>query len=79
MSELEQKKYKTMYDWVEKVFPWELCKFDNIIWWYMYKPEFVLENESHKILWDFDSQMDHLIPTRRKGHVIKWILQLKES
>ena len=27
----------------------------------MFNPESVLENETHKILWDFDIQTDHLI------------------
>ena len=36
----------------------------------MYKPESVLENEIHKILWDFKIQIDHLIPTRRQDLVI---------
>ena len=31
----------------------------------MHKPESVLENETHKILWDFEIQTDHLIPTRK--------------
>ena len=31
----------------------------------MNKPESVLENEMHKILWYFEIQMDHLIPARR--------------
>ena len=31
----------------------------------MHKPVSVQENETHKILWDFDIQMDHPIQTRR--------------
>ena len=31
----------------------------------MQKQESVLENETHKILWDFEIQTDPLIPTRR--------------
>ena len=31
----------------------------------MYNPEFVLENETHKLLWDFEIQTDHLISARR--------------
>ena len=31
----------------------------------MHKPESVLENETHKILCDFEIQTDHLIPARR--------------
>ena len=30
----------------------------------MHKPESVLENEMHKIPWDFEIQTDHLIPAR---------------
>ena len=36
----------------------------------MHKPEFVLENEMHKILLDFDIQTDHLISARRLDLVI---------
>ena len=67
-SKYIQKKYKTRYDWVEKVIHWELCKklkFDYTTKWYMHKPESVLENEMHKILWDFEIQTDHLIPGQR--------------
>ena len=31
----------------------------------MHKPESVLENETHKILGDFDIKTDHLIQVRR--------------
>ena len=32
----------------------------------MHKPESALENETHKILWDFEIQTDHLInPCKR--------------
>ena len=30
----------------------------------LHKPESVLEKETHKILWDFVIQMDHLIPNQ---------------
>ena len=36
----------------------------------MHKPESVLENETHKILWDFEIQTDHLIPARRPDLVL---------
>ena len=38
--------------------------------WYMQKPKSVLENETHKILWDFEIKTDHLISARRLGQVI---------
>ena len=36
----------------------------------MHKPESILENEMHKILWDFEIQIDHLILARRPDLVI---------
>ena len=47
-----------------KAIHWELCKkfkFEHTNKWYMYKPESVLANETHKLVWDFEVQMDHLI------------------
>ena len=32
----------------------------------MYKPEFFLENETHKIFWNFETQTDLLISARKK-------------
>ena len=67
-SKLAQKEYKTRHDWVGKVIHWELCKkfkFDHTNKWYMHNPASVLENDTHKLLWDFDIQTDHLISTRR--------------
>ena len=36
----------------------------------MYKPESAQENETYKILWDFEIQTDHLISARRPDIVI---------
>ena len=36
----------------------------------MHNPESVLENEMHKLLWDFETQTDHLILARRPDLVI---------
>ena len=33
---------------------------------YMHKPKSVLENEMHKVLWNFEIQTVHLIPARRR-------------
>ena len=38
--------------------------------WYMHNPESVLENETHKLLWDFEIQTDHLILARQPDLVI---------
>ena len=57
----------------EKVIHWEFCKrleFDLTDKWYMHKLESVLENETHKILWDFEIQTDYLIPAIRKDLVL---------
>ena len=58
---------------MEQVIQWELCKkfkFDQTDKWYMHNPESILENEMHKILWDFEIQTDHLISARRSDQVI---------
>ena len=61
-NKLAQKEY--WHDWVGKVIHWEMCKklkFDHTTKWYMHNPAYVLENDTYKLLWDFDIQMDYLI------------------
>ena len=56
-SELPQKEYKTRHNWVDKVIHREMCKkfkFDQMNKWYMHNPASVLENDTHKLLWNFD-------------------------
>ena len=36
----------------------------------MYNPAPVLENDSHKLLWDFNIQTDHLFPARKPDLII---------
>ena len=36
----------------------------------MHNPAPVLENDTHKLLWDFNIQTDHLIPGRRPDLII---------
>ena len=70
---LVQKEYKTKYEWVGKMIHWKFCKrlkFDYASKWHMHKPKFDLENEIHKILWDFEIQMDYLILARRPKFVL---------
>ena len=72
-SKLVQNEYKTRHDWVDKVVHWELCKSlntDHTKKWYMHNPEYVLENETHKLLWEFEMQTDHLISVWRPDLVI---------
>ena len=70
---LAQKEYKTRHDWVGKVIHWKLCKklkFDHTNKWYMHNPAPVGENNTHKLLWDFDIQTDHLISAKRPDLII---------
>ena len=66
-NKLAPKEWKTRYEWVGKIIPWELykkLKFDHTDKWYMHNPESFQENGTHKILRDFEIQTDHLISTR---------------
>ena len=63
-SKLAQKEYNARHDRVGKVIHWEMCKkfkFDHAKKWYMHNPSPVLENDTHKLLWDIDIQTDYLI------------------
>ena len=58
-SKLARKEYQTRYNWVGTVIHWELrekFKFDYTNKWYIHNPAFVLENETHKLRWDFNFQ-----------------------
>ena len=66
-SKLAQE-YKTRHDWVGKVIHWKISKkfkFDHRNKYYMHNQAYVHENETHKLLWDFDIQTDHLISAWR--------------
>ena len=72
-SQLAQRENKTRHDWVDKVIHRELCqklKFDHTNKWYIHNQESILENKTHKILWDFEIQTDHLISARQLDLVI---------
>ena len=72
-SKLAQKEHKARHDWVGKVIHWEMCKkfqFDHTNKWYMHNPAPVLENDTHKLLWDFNIQTDQLIQVRRPDLII---------
>ena len=69
-SKLPQE-YKARHDWVGKVIHWDMCKkfrFDHANKWYMHNPAPILENDSHKLLWDIN--IDRLIPARRPDLLI---------
>ena len=72
-SKLPLKKYKTRHGWVGKVIPWDMCKklkFDLTNKWYMHNPAHVPENNTHKLLWDYDIHTDHLIMVRKPDLLI---------
>ena len=72
-SKLAQKMYKARQHWVGKVTHWEMCRkfhFDHTNKWYMCNPAPVLENDTHKLLWDFNIQTDQQIPARRPDLII---------
>ena len=67
-SKLTQTEYKTRQDWVDKAIHWETykkLKFDHMNKLYLHNPAAVLENDPHKLQWDFDKQTDYLISSRR--------------
>ena len=50
-----------------------MCKkfiFDLTNKWYIHNPAPVLENDTHKLLWDFDIHTDHIISARRLDLII---------
>ena len=72
-SKLARKEYKTRHDWVGKVIHREMCKkfkFDYTNKWYLHNPTPVQENDTHKLLWDFDIHTDHRISARRPDIII---------
>ena len=72
-SKLAQKEYKTRHDWVGKEIHWEMCekfKFDHTNKWYMHNRAPVLENDTHKLLWNFYIHTDHQISARRPDLII---------
>ena len=75
-SKLAQKEFKTRHDWVGKVrcaikrtsVQGEMCnkfKFDHTNKWYLHNRAPILENYTHKLLWDLDIHKGHRISTRR--------------
>ena len=72
-SKLAQKEYKARHDRVGKGIHWEMCKkfkFGHANKWYMHNPAPVLENDTHKLPWDFNIQTDNRISTRRLDLII---------
>ena len=66
-KKLAQKEYKQRHDNVARIAHLDLCqKFGLVgeVKWYSHKPASVFENDSVKILWDFNIQTDHVIQQR---------------
>ena len=64
---------KTRHNWLKKMIYLELgkkLKFDHMNKWYMHNLESVLKNKTHKVLWDFEKQTDHLILAKQPDLVI---------
>ena len=49
---------------------WKKFKSDSTYKWDMHSPESILENETHKLLWDYEIQTNHLFLTRRPDLLI---------
>ena len=65
--------YKARHDWVGMAIHWEMCRkfqFDHKTKWNMHNPAPVLENDSHKVLWDVNIKTDQLIPARTPDLII---------
>ena len=58
---MAQKEYKARYYREGNVIRWDMCKnviFDHTNKWYMHNAASFLENDTHKLLWDFYIQTD---------------------
>ena len=77
-----QKDNKTRKDWVGKVFPREMCKklkFDHTNKLYMHNTASVLENNTYKVLLDFEIETDHLILARRPDFINNIIINNNDN
>ena len=66
-TQLAVTQYKTRHDNVAKYLHWLLCsKYDmqREHHWWKHNPDSVVENNSVKILWDFNIFVDHVISAR---------------
>ena len=67
-SKLAQGEYKGRHDNVGSKVHWKLCRKYNLEHankYYEHKPQGVLENSHHKLLWNFSIPWDHEIEHRR--------------
>eukprot|EP00112_Aurelia_sp_Birch-Aquarium-sp1_P003300 Seg1367.7 transcript_id=Seg1367.7/GoldUCD/mRNA.D3Y31 product="Retrovirus-related Pol polyprotein from type-1 retrotransposable element R2" pseudo=true protein_id=Seg1367.7/GoldUCD/D3Y31 len=72
-KKLAQKEYKRRHDKVASFIHWLLCKKYDLKYTeklYQHQPAPVVENDRHKLLWDFSMQTDRVIEHRRPDIVI---------
>ena len=72
-TQLAGMQYKTTHDNVAKFLHWLLCgKYDmqREHHWWKHNPDSVVENNSVKILWDFNIFVDHVISARQPDTVV---------
>ena len=72
-EKLAQGEYKKRHDRVASIIHWELCGlhgFNRHKNWYEHTAQPVLENDSIKILWDFNIHTDRVIEARRPDIVV---------
>ena len=65
-SKLAQKECKIIVHWKLA----RQCNFEAGNKWYEHEPESVLENEDHKMLWNFSIRTDHVIGAQRPDLVV---------
>ena len=73
MQQIDTERVQGWHDWVGKMIHWKMWKkfkFDHANKWHMHNPAAVLENDTHKYLYDVDIQTDHLTSARRPGLII---------
>ena len=73
-SKLAHKEYKRRHDNVARIVHWEIREkyyLSRAEQWYNYKPEGVTENESIKVLWDFNINTDYEIEHRHADIVVE--------
>ena len=72
-TKLAMKEYKRRHDCVARALHWDLLRqngFHHSNKWYQHEPEAVVEDDHHKILWDFTIQTDRKITARRPDIVV---------
>ena len=79
-KKLARKEYKQRHDNIARMVHLVLYQKIGLVGefeWYNYKPASVVENDRVKILWDFNTQTDHVIQHRRRGIVVLYKTERK--